>query len=90
MIEKILEKFIRKRRGKTYSAWQVELTTRCPLRCKMCIRAESDDWQSQEMVLQDFKRLLPYLKDVETVEGDETRLTRWVKLVREVAEKVWL
>jgi MoaA/NifB/PqqE/SkfB family radical SAM enzyme len=67
MIEKILEKFIRKRRGKTYSAWQVELTTRCPLRCKMCLRAESDDWQSQEMVLQDFKRLLPYLKDVETV-----------------------
>jgi hypothetical protein len=28
-----------------------------------------------------------HLKDVETVEGDVTRLTRWVKLVREVAEK---
>ena len=25
----------------------------------------------------------------ETVEGDVTRLTRWVKLVREVAEDVW-
>lgn len=28
-----------------------------------------------------------HLKDVETVEGDVTRLTRWVKLVRDVAEK---
>ena len=27
-----------------------------------------------------------HLKDVETVEGDVTRLTRWVKLVRDVAE----
>jgi hypothetical protein len=27
-----------------------------------------------------------HLKDVETVEGDVTRLTRWVRLVREIAE----
>lgn len=30
-----------------------------------------------------------HLKDVETVEGDLTRMGRWVKLVREVAEKSW-
>ena len=30
-----------------------------------------------------------HLKDVETVEGDVTRLTRWVKLVREIADAVW-
>ena len=30
-----------------------------------------------------------HLKDVETVEGDVTRLTRWVKLVREVVKNVW-
>ena len=29
-----------------------------------------------------------HLKDIETVEGDLTRLTRWVKLVREITEKV--
>ncbi len=30
-----------------------------------------------------------HLKDVETVEGDVSRMTRWVRLVREIAEKVW-
>jgi MoaA/NifB/PqqE/SkfB family radical SAM enzyme len=54
-------------RRKRFSAWQVELTTRCPLQCKMCIRAESKDWRFQDMRLEDFRKLLPYLKDVETV-----------------------
>jgi hypothetical protein len=30
-----------------------------------------------------------HLKDIETVEGDVTRLTRWVNLVRSVADEVW-
>ena len=30
-----------------------------------------------------------HLKDIETVEGDLTRLTRWVKTVRDVAGKIW-
>ena len=67
MIEKILKRFLRGKKGKPFSAWQIELTTRCPLRCKMCIRAESDDWQSRDMALENFKKILPYLKEVETV-----------------------
>jgi len=67
MIEKIFEKFLRRRKRKPFSAWQIELTTRCPLRCKMCIRTESPDWQYQDIPLEDFKKLLPYLKNVETV-----------------------
>jgi len=67
MIEKIFGKFLRKKKKRPFSAWQIELTTRCPLRCKMCIRTESADWQSQNMSLEDFKKLLPYLKEVETV-----------------------
>src|SRR4030066_1480147 len=67
MIEKILEKLIRRKKEKLFSAWQIELTTRCPLRCKMCVRAESKDWQYQDMPLEDFKKILPYLKDVENV-----------------------
>lgn len=31
-----------------------------------------------------------HLKDVETVEGDVTRLTRWVELVRKIADEVWI
>jgi MoaA/NifB/PqqE/SkfB family radical SAM enzyme len=67
MIEKIFGKFLRKRKRRPFSAWQIELTTRCPLRCKMCIRAETKDWQFQDMPLEDFKKLQPYLKEVETV-----------------------
>jgi MoaA/NifB/PqqE/SkfB family radical SAM enzyme len=67
MFEKIFGNFLRKKKKKPFSAWQIELTTRCPLRCKMCIRTESADWQSQDMSLEDFKKLLPYLKEVETV-----------------------
>ena len=67
MIEKIFGKFLRRRRRRPFSAWQIELTTRCPLLCKMCIRSESADWQYQDMPLEDFKKILPYLKDVETV-----------------------
>jgi len=67
MIERILKKFIPRRKEKTFSAWQIELTTRCPLQCKMCIRAERKNWQSQDMPFEDFKKILPYLKDAKTV-----------------------
>ena len=66
MIEKIFGKFLG-RRKRPFSAWQIELTTRCPLQCKMCIRAEGAQWQYQDMALEEFKKLLPYLKEVETV-----------------------
>ncbi len=67
MIEKIFGKFLRRKTRRPFSAWQIELTTRCPLRCRMCIRTESADWQYQDMTLEDFTKLVPYLKDVETV-----------------------
>jgi len=52
---------------KTFSAWQVELTTRCPLSCRMCIREEAGDWLSGDMRIDDFRKLTPYFKEVETV-----------------------
>jgi MoaA/NifB/PqqE/SkfB family radical SAM enzyme len=33
----------------------------------MCIRREGADWQFQDMALEDFKKLLPYLAEVESV-----------------------
>lgn len=33
----------------------------------MCIRSEREDWQFQDMPLESFKSLLPYLREVETV-----------------------
>ncbi|MBU2226517.1 MAG: radical SAM protein [Proteobacteria bacterium] len=67
MIEKLFGKLLQKRKRKPFSAWQIELTTRCPLLCKMCIRSESTEWQFLDMPLEDFKKILPYLKDVESV-----------------------
>ena len=63
----MLEKIPWRRKKKPFSAWQIELTTRCPLLCKMCIRSERDDWQFQDMPVENFKKILPYLKEVETV-----------------------
>ena len=53
--------------AKTFFAWQIELTTRCQLKCRMCIREETEDWFSSDMRIEDFKKLTPYLRDVETV-----------------------
>ncbi|MEE8329809.1 MAG: radical SAM protein [Thermodesulfovibrionia bacterium] len=55
------------RRKKPFYAWQIELTTRCPLKCKMCVREGFKDWHSGDMSYDDFKKLTPYLKDVERV-----------------------
>jgi MoaA/NifB/PqqE/SkfB family radical SAM enzyme len=53
--------------ARPFSAWQIELTTRCPLSCRMCIRDTAEDWHGGDMDIGDFKGLLPYLKYVDTV-----------------------
>jgi MoaA/NifB/PqqE/SkfB family radical SAM enzyme len=95
VIEKIFGKLLQKRKRKPFSAWQIELTTRCPLLCKMCIRSESSEWQYQDMPLEDFKKILPYLKEVETVvlEGWgesllHKNLTECVRLVKKEGPQV--
>lgn len=65
MSKRILKKLFPVR--KPFSAWQIELTTRCPLRCRMCIREGFKDWHTGDMSMADFRRLTPHFKDVETV-----------------------
>jgi MoaA/NifB/PqqE/SkfB family radical SAM enzyme len=67
MIEKLIERLTRRRKKKMFSVWQIELTTRCSLQCQMCIRRESDQWQEQDMPFEQFKKLLPHLREVESV-----------------------
>jgi len=55
------------RPGKAFSAWQIELTTRCPLQCRMCCREGHTGLSRKDMSLEDFKRILPYLTRVEAV-----------------------
>lgn len=40
-------------------AWQIDITTRCRLACRMCIRQGLPDWQAADMSRQNFSRLLP-------------------------------
>ena len=50
-----------------FSAWQVELTTRCPLRCRMCMRDSAEHWATQDLSIDRFRQLAPNFKDVESV-----------------------
>ncbi len=53
--------------SKKFGAWQIDLTSRCPLQCKMCNRIEYRDFPRRDLPFDDFKKILPYLREVETV-----------------------
>ncbi len=89
------KRVFRGRRQKSYSAWQIELTTRCPLRCKMCCREGHHGMARKDMLLEDFQKILPYLRDVEAVvlEGWgesllHPRLTEIIRLVKREGTQV--
>ena len=67
MLKKKFETFLRREKAKTFHAWQIELTTDCPLSCRMCAREGESVWQRQRITVENFKKILPYLADVETV-----------------------
>ena len=67
MKKRFWETFFGGRPGKRFSAWQIELTSRCPLRCRMCCREGQTALERKDMSLEDFQRLLPYMKGVEAV-----------------------
>jgi MoaA/NifB/PqqE/SkfB family radical SAM enzyme len=61
------QKLFSLRRRKQFFAWQIEITTRCPLSCRMCIRHGRSDWVAADMSLCDFEKLVPYFQDVGTI-----------------------
>ena len=67
MKKRFWKNFFPEHPGKTFSAWQIELTTRCPLRCRMCCREGQPGLSRKDMSLNDFKKILPYFKHVESV-----------------------
>jgi MoaA/NifB/PqqE/SkfB family radical SAM enzyme len=88
-------RFLRRQKRRTFRAWQIELTTRCPLACRMCARAGEAPWQHRDMALEDFRKLLPWLADVETVIlegwGESLRhrdLVTCIRLARERGPRV--
>jgi MoaA/NifB/PqqE/SkfB family radical SAM enzyme len=67
MLKALWKKIFPGSSAKKFSAWQVELTSRCPLQCKMCSRTAYKDFFSKDMNPDDFRKLLPYLPEVEAV-----------------------
>jgi MoaA/NifB/PqqE/SkfB family radical SAM enzyme len=67
MIRKTLRNIFRGAPNKPFGAWQIELTTRCPLKCRMCVRTGAEGWQQGDMPIENFMKILPYLGQVETI-----------------------
>jgi MoaA/NifB/PqqE/SkfB family radical SAM enzyme len=67
MASKLLQTIFGIRPERPFSAWQVELTTRCPLRCRMCTREGLSGWQAGDMPMAEFSKLVPHFADVENV-----------------------
>lgn len=95
MLKKLFKTGAQREPPKTFQAWQIELTTDCPLRCRMCPREEGAVWQSERMTLENFRKILPYLPEVETVvlEGWgesllHPDLTEIVRLVKKAGPRV--
>ena len=78
--------FFKGRGGRIFSAWQIELTTHCPLRCKMCCREGHHGMTRKEMSLEDFHKILPYLREVESVVlegwGESLLHPRLIEIIR--------
>jgi len=50
-----------------YFAWQIDLTTRCPLRCRMCVKEGAAARQGSDMRLEDFRSISHHFRKTETV-----------------------
>lgn len=50
-----------------FNTFQIELTTRCPLRCSMCIKDTYMDWHRADMSFDNFVKILPYIKHVRNI-----------------------
>ena len=76
---------------KPFFAWQIELTTRCPLKCRMCIREGSVNWQGRDMKLEDFRKISEYFSKAENVIlqgwGEPLLYRNLIDAVRMVKEK---
>jgi MoaA/NifB/PqqE/SkfB family radical SAM enzyme len=90
MIQWLFRRLFSRPRRRRFAAWQIELTTRCPLLCKMCIRDAATQWHTRDMSIPDFMKLVPYLRDVETAVlegwGEPLLYRELLKVIRLVKE----
>jgi MoaA/NifB/PqqE/SkfB family radical SAM enzyme len=58
---------LKKEQKKRFGAWQIEITTRCNLRCTMCIKTACNDWHRKDMSINGFEKIVSYLQNVGSV-----------------------
>lgn len=63
----MLDALRRNRLRKRFGAWQIEITTRCSLRCTMCVKTACEKWYRKDMDIEDFRKIVPYLPTVKNV-----------------------
>jgi MoaA/NifB/PqqE/SkfB family radical SAM enzyme len=63
----IFDRLKRDKKNRRFGAWQVEITTRCNLRCTMCIKTVGKHHHHQDMTIHDFEKIVPYLHEVKNV-----------------------
>lgn len=63
----IFDRLRKDKSKKRFGAWQIEITTRCSLQCTMCIKTACKEWNRKDINVNDFKKIVPYLRDVKSV-----------------------
>lgn len=90
-METFFKELFLKRRKRPFSAFQIELTTRCPLSCRMCIREGISSWHYKDMKLDDFRRIAGYFNKTENIIlqgwGEPVLYKNLIEAVRIVKEK---
>jgi MoaA/NifB/PqqE/SkfB family radical SAM enzyme len=63
----ILDRLGKDNKKRRFGAWQVEITTRCNLECTMCVKTACKGWRREDMDVDNFRKIVPYLHDVKSV-----------------------
>jgi len=63
----LIKKSLLRLRKRPFYAWQIELTTKCPLKCRMCIREGLELWNDRTMDIEDFRKLVPYFRKIKHI-----------------------
>jgi MoaA/NifB/PqqE/SkfB family radical SAM enzyme len=74
-----------------FFAWQIEITSRCPLSCLMCAKSAAATLPPRDMSFEEFQGILPFIQGVENVVlegwGESLLHTELSRIIRAVKER---
>ncbi len=66
-VKNLFSRMFQRTDRRPFFAWQIELTTRCPLLCTMCVKTAAGKWDKRDIPFENFEQIAPYLSRVENV-----------------------